>query len=166
MDQHKIPKEKVIKTLIYGVKLSGNHSERALRETSKLFKENFPDVFEIIHKDVYVDDCPSGAETEEAADTLAERLETVLNRGGFSLKGFTFSNKDPEPLLSKDGKSINVAGTKWYPKEDLISLDVSELNFAKKSRGKKPTSQDAKQIPTNLTRRQCVAKVAEIYDMT
>ena len=115
---------------------------------------------------MYVDDCPSGAETEEAADTLAERLETVLNRGGFSLKGFTFSNKDPEPELSKDGKSINVAGMKWYPKEDLISLDVSELNFAKKSRGKKPTSQDAKQIPTNLTRRQCVAKVVEIYDMT
>ena len=52
------------------------------------------------------------------------------------------------------------------PKEDTISLDVGELNFAKKTRGKKPTTSNAKQIPTNLTRRHCVAKVAEVYDIT
>ena len=89
-----------------------------------------------------------------------------MNRGGFALKGVTFSNEDPKEDLSKDGESIDVAGMKWYPKEDTISLDVGELNFAKKTRGKKPTTSNAKQIPTNLTRRHCVAKVAEVYDIT
>ena len=52
----------------------------------------------------------------------------------------------------------------WYPEEDHVSLDVSELNFAKKVRGKKPIA--IKEVPINLTRRQCVSKVAELYDIT
>ena len=59
-------------------------------------------------------------------------LSLVLNKGGFSLKGDTVSGKDPPNELSNDGKSINVAGIKWFSKDDTISLDISELNFAKK----------------------------------
>ena len=40
----------------------------------------------------------------------SEELEIVLARGGFSLKGFTFSGKPPPAHLSADGESINVAG--------------------------------------------------------
>ena len=68
----------------------------------------------------------------------ADQLELVLNRGGFSLKGDTFSGKDPPTALSADDSSINVAKMKWFPREDLLSLDVSELNFAKMNRGRKP----------------------------
>ena len=68
----------------------------------------------------------------------ADQLELVLNRGGFSLKGVTFSGTDPPSKLSKDESSINVAGLKWLPKDDVVSLDISEMNFAKKQRGKKP----------------------------
>ena len=35
LDNRKIPEEKIIKTLIYGVKSSGNQSERELRETDE-----------------------------------------------------------------------------------------------------------------------------------
>jgi len=38
------------------------------------------------------------------------------------------------------------------------------LNFAKKVRGRKPTTE--KEIPLKLTRRQCVSKAAEIFDIT
>ena len=92
-------------------------------------------------------------------------MELVINRGGFSLKGITFSGKEPPSTLSADNTSINVAGMKWFPKEDMISLDISELNFAKKQRGKKPVQQ-LNQIPEKLTRRHCVSKVAEIFDLT
>ena len=66
--------------------------------------------------------------------------------------------------MSNDGKSINVAGIKWFSKDDTISLDISELNFAKKHRGKKPaiTSND---IPSEFTRRDCVGRVAEVFDI-
>ena len=59
--------------------------------------------------------------------------------------------------------SVVVGGLKWFPKEDLISINVSELNFAKKNRGRKP--QDRKGIiPEKITKRNCVSKVAEIFD--
>ena len=50
----------------------------------------------------------------------------------------TFSGKDPPPTLSNDEASINVAGMRWFPKGNLLSLHISELNFPKKCRGKKP----------------------------
>ena len=164
LDDSKLPEEKVIKTLIYGVKSSGNQAERALRETGQLSKKQYPEVCDVIRKDVYVDDCLSGAESNHTAAKLADELKIVVNRGGFALKGFTFSREPPSTDLSTDGECIHVAGMRWFPEEDTVSLDVTELNFAKKSRGKKPASSN--QIPSKLTRRHCVSKVAELYDIT
>ena len=166
LDPLKVPVEKVIKTLIYGVKPSGNQAERGLRETARLSKSEYPQVNAIIMNDVYVDDCISGESTVDGAMTRADELELVLNRGGFTLKGITFSKKDPPESLSDDGNSINVAGMTWYPKDDKLSLDISPLNFAKKHRGKKPTTEESCVIPKKLTRRHCVSKVAEVYDLT
>ena len=95
----------------------------------------------------------------------ADQLELVLNRGGFSLKGVTFSGTDPPSKLSKDDSSINVAGMKWLPKDDVVSLDIGELNFAKKQEKKKP-NKNQNIIPLRLARRHCVSKVAEILDLT
>ena len=61
---------------------------------------------------------------------------------------------------------MNVAGLKWFPELDEISLDVTELNFNKNCCGKKVLTKDGDKIPATLTRRQCVSKVAEIYDVT
>lgn len=91
-------------------------------------------------------------------------MEIVINRGGFSLKGITFSGIKPLESLSEDGISIRVGGMRWYTEDDEISLDVSELNFAKKCRGRKPVTLNA--VPLNLTRRHCVSKVFEIFDLT
>ncbi|XP_066924073.1 uncharacterized protein [Clytia hemisphaerica] len=164
LDSTKPPEEKVIKTLIYGIKSSGNQAERGLRETARLFKDEYPQIHQIVSNDVYVDDCLSGAPTVNLAHKLADDLEVVISHGGFSLKGFTFSGQRPQESLSNDGETVSVAGLRWFPHEDEISLDVQQLNFAKKSRGRKPTLQST--IPKDLTRRQCVAKVAELYDIT
>ncbi|XP_057296216.1 uncharacterized protein LOC130625165 [Hydractinia symbiolongicarpus] len=50
LDITKIPEEKIIKTLIYGVKSSGNQSERALRETAKLSADEYPEVNQIVQR--------------------------------------------------------------------------------------------------------------------
>ena len=128
----KLPKEKVIMTLIYGVKSSGNQAERALRETAKLSKDDKPKAKEVLDNDTYVDDVATGEASPEAAAKLADDLEIAVSRGGWTLKGITLSHQAPREDLSADGESINVAGLKWYPQEDTVSLDVSELNFAKK----------------------------------
>ena len=41
---------------------------------------------------------------------------------------------------------------------------MSKLTFARKHRGRKPKLQST--VPDKLTRRQCVSKVAELYDLT
>ena len=165
LDPTKIPEEKVIKTLICGVKSSGNQAEPALRETVKLSQVEYPKVNEIVKNDIYVDNCISGEQSEREALKRADELEVVLNRGGFVLKGITFSNQDPPESLSDDGKTINVAGMKWFLKDDIISLDNKDINFAKKIREGKPTTTN-NIIPSKLTRRDCVSKVCEIFDIT
>ena len=87
-----------------------------------------------------------------------------MNCGGFTLKGLTLSGFDPpENLANEDGSSINVAGMIWYSKDDKISFDTKELIFGRKQRGRKPLRK--KEIPNEFTRRQCVVKIAEVFDL-
>ena len=165
LDENKIPEEKVIKTLIYGVKSSGNQAERGLRETAQKSKGDYPVANKIIQDDIYVDDCITGAFSTEMAYKNADELTLVLKKGGFNLKGVTFSGRKPMMELTSDGSSINVAGCKWFPENDSIRLDISELNFSKRVRGKKNPNADNK-IPEVITRRHCVGKVSEIFDLT
>lgn len=164
LDPTQIPEEKVIKTLIYGVKPSGNQAEFALREVAKLKSHEYPEVSDILHKDVYVDDCITGEESMKQAIVRSQQIEHVVNQGGFQLKGITLSGTTPDESLSDDTESIVVAGFRWLPKEDLLSLNLGNLNFAKKKRGKKPDQAD-NVIPTVLTRRHCTSKVGEVYDI-
>ena len=165
LDPTKIPEENVIKILIYGVKSRDNQAERSLKENAKLSKVEYPKINEIVKNDVYVDNCISGEQSEREALKRANELEVVLNRGGFVLNRITFSNQDPPESLSDDDESINVAGMKWFPKDDIISLDIEDMNFSKKIRVRKPTTTN-NIIPSKLTRRDCVSKVWEVFDIT
>ena len=165
LDPTKIPKENVIKILVYGVKSRDNQAERSLKENAKLSKVEYPKINEIVKNDIYVDNCMSGEQSEREALKRANELEVVLNRGGFVLNGTTFSNQDPPESLSDDDESINVAGMKWFPKDDIISLDIEDMNFSKKIRVRKPTTTN-NIIPSKLTRRDCVSKVWEVFDIT
>ena len=60
LDPTNISEEKVIKTLIYGVKSSGNQVERDLRETATLSEDEYLQINQILSKDIYVDDFISG----------------------------------------------------------------------------------------------------------
>ena len=63
-------------------------------------------ICEIIHKDIYADDCLSGSSRKTSAFKLSDELQIVVNRGGFSLKGFTFGGYPPCTSLSSDGESV------------------------------------------------------------
>ena len=161
----KIPEEKVIKILIYGGKPSGNLAEKCIRETANKSRDEFPEVLEVVNIDFYVDDCLSGERSQELAFNRADQLEVVLNRDGFSLIAISFSGKKPPDDLSEDGETIIVAGIKWFTEKDLISLNLGDLIFAKKNQGRKPKDILVNVVPESLSRRDCVAKVAEVYDI-
>ena len=164
LTQKEPPKLKVIVTNIYGVKSSGNQAERALRLVVELTVDDYPMAFEIVHNDVYVDDCISGEATEEERITATDQLQLSLETGGFTLKGFTFSGSDPDESLSEDGKSIMVGGLRWFPKEDFVLLNVGKINFARKVRGRKVGNVSV--IPDDLTKKHCVSIAASVFDPT
>ena len=65
--------------------------------------------------------------------------------------------KDPPSAFSTDDCSINRAGIKWFPKEDLLALDTGILIFAMKQLMRKP-AQQRNIISIKLARRNCVSK--------
>ena len=84
---------------------------------------------------------------------------------GFTIYlGFTFSVTEPLTQLSDDGESIHVAGIKWYSEADILKLDIDPLDFSKRTRGKHVAS--SHEVPVNLTRRQCLSKVSEVFYLT
>ena len=163
LDPKKEPVTKVIKTLIYGVKPSGNQAGRALRLTAENSVETYPKASKIILDDVYVDDCMSGTDTKTDLMTVTDDLKFVLETEGFTLKGFTFSRKDPDEHLSADGQSINAGGLKWFTKSDQFAFNINTLNFEKKVRGRKDCKGEGI-LPDTLTKRDCVSRVAELFD--
>ena len=56
-----------------------------------------------------------------------------------------------------------VAGLRWFPKGDFIKLNINELNFNKKFRGRKSV-EDVGIIPKDFTKRGCVSRVSEVFD--
>ena len=152
---------KVIMTLIYGVKSSGNQAESALRKVARLYIDKYPRACKALLEDTYVDDCLSGADSEEETSQMIENLQLALCPAGFTVKGFVRSGKDPPAELSKDGVTVKVGGAKWFSRIDKISLVSGDLNFCKKKKGRKTEG-----VPDNLTRVHCHSKVAELFDLT
>ena len=99
-------------------------------------------------------------------DSLASDIDGLLAAGGFCTKGFTISGRKPSPLLSKDGVSVSVLGSKWLSEEDEIQLNVGPVNFSKKKRGRKEESAASWVIPEKLTKRICAGKFGEMFDLT
>ena len=157
------PVWKFIKTIIYGVRPSGNQAECALRRTASLSKIDFPDAFNAANDDTYVDDCLSGTPSYNDTLRVTDELTRILSKGGFTLKGISMSGEDPPENLSADKKSVMVGGIKWFPKGDFIKLNVKDLNFNRKIRGKKSKVSVGK-IPETLCLRDCASKVAEVFD--
>ena len=109
---------KVIKTCIYGVKCSSNQAERALPLVAEKMRDKYPMAYDTVMRDVYVDDCISGEDTEELRDEATNQLGACLPHAGMSLKGYTFAGEHPSKDLSKDGVSIMVGGQRWFTKDD------------------------------------------------
>ena len=158
------PRTKVVKTLIYGVRSSGNQAERGIRQTAETQKDKYPRQYEIVNQDIYVDDCLSGEDSYEACRETTDGLEILLNKGGFRLKGVTFSGFEPPKDLSNGENWVTVAGMKWYPKSDLMSLNMGEIKFGKINKGK-PMAKLEPLLPDKFTRRNCAGRVAEIFDL-
>ena len=116
-----------------------------------------------IVNDTYMDDCASGTVSYDQTLRVTDQVQAAVGQAGFTLKGFTISGSDPPEHLTVDGKSIHVLGFRWFPKGDFFQLNIGEMNFARKVRGRKPSDMIGK-IPEVLTLSDCVSRTAEVFD--
>ena len=55
--------------------------------------------------------------------------------------------------LTLDGVQVSLEGARWDPENDIISLDIQEVNIAKKNRGRNALSVGV--LPDKLSRKHC-----------
>ena len=99
------PVDKVIKTLMYGVRSSGNQAQIAMRRTAELQKDKYPTAANVVINDTYCDDIATGTNGENEVDVLVNEISDLLAGGGFALKGYTISGRPPLQSLTKDGEN-------------------------------------------------------------
>jgi len=157
----------------YGVRPTGNQSGQALDSLADMSGDQLPLGKSALLNDRYVDDVFSGAQSEVEREDMITQVESILGKGGFSLK-YIAKSGHPSPAAASGGEEyLKVLGYKWNPLLDEMGPGFDEINFNKKIRGaKKPnlfpvvSPQDVTRIldSTELTRRMVVSKLAELYD--
>ena len=163
-----------VTSLIYGVKSVAGQTEYAFEKIAECVKDENPAVAQLLTLGRYCDNLLHSTSTLTEAETLANNTTTVLNRLSLPTKGFSFSSKEPQPLESLDGISIDVNGMKWCTMVDSIEVKIPSLHFGKRLRGRVVNTEYfgaggdfAKMsafVPEKLTRRMIVSKRAALYD--
>ena len=168
--------EGVIKTLIYGVTSVSAQSENTMKKLGTAVKDEKPDVQKLIEKRRYVDDLGDSKITREECVTLTKNADEVFARVSLKCKSWTFSGEKPDSKVSKDGVSVTLAGSPWYPELDVFVVKVPPLHFGKRKRGRLDvktkfftgsTMEDMDEFtPSPLNRKQVSSKFASIWDLT
>ena len=78
-----------------------------------------PEVKKLIESRRYVDDIGDSKSTGDDCKKLAASADEAFDMVGLKCKCWTFSGEDPDLKVSKDGISVSVAGSPWYPKLDI-----------------------------------------------
>ena len=159
----------IVRTLIYGVRPSGNLMLAAFKLLSAHAKEHFP---QHVHgaealARAYVDDLLYSTRDGRDAIEDAQSMLFVLELGGMSVKGFTFSGQPPPVEVSADGKTVGLLGMVWESEPDLLAADCKPVFFGKVRRGKLPdlvTGDLKTALEPKFTKRTVLSKLASLYD--
>lgn len=180
------PKEYVITRVNFGDTPAPAISTEAIYKSAKHFKEDSPRTAELLKNSSYVDDLIDSFPSKEQALNVAQDVQDMLKKGGFSIKSWQISGEassrsDTEvhsitkseedrsrSMLKGSEDGLRVLGVGWKPKQDIINFEVN-LNFTRKKKGVPTgpnlTEADIPQaLPTDLTRRIVLGQMLKIYD--
>ena len=108
--------------LIFGANCSPCCAVFALRRCAADISDRFPDVYEAVLRNFYMDDFIMSFATAEAARRLTSNLRTVLQHGGFRLTKFVSTN--PAALTEEDKEifqnTTKVLGQTWCLPNDTF----------------------------------------------
>ena len=160
----------IIRTLIYGVKASGNLTIAAIQKIVNHAK-TLGGVTEVgakaIERAIYMDDIFPAFWSVKERDEAAIGVVETLALGQMTVKAITKSGEAPSDVVSSDGETVGIVGYRWKPQSDLMMLDIKSLALGKKKRGVRPPSvegdvRDA--LSMQFTKRIITGQVAQIFD--
>ena len=149
-----------VKTVLtFGDKPAAAMAQIALRKTADEAREDFPEAAQVLKDNTYMDDICDSVCTEEEARELTKCIDSVLETGGFKVKGWLSnkanSNTDQEErkeaAILQGVNEEKVLGVVWNNHTDMFTLKVKpELLLS--------------QEPAMLSKRTILSQVARIYD--
>ena len=154
-----------ITRLNMGDKPAGTIAIEAKDRTAEMFRSVNPRASDLLIQSSYVDDIIDSVESFPVAQVLSKDANTILAKGGFKVKGWTYGGVDV-PGASQE--ISYVLGVGWRAADDVILFTIS-LNFSEKKRNVCTSpdllrSQIPDSIPLILTRRMVLQQVMKIFD--
>ena len=137
--------------LIFGATCSPCCAIFVLHRCAADLSDRFPDVYEAVLNNFYMDDFIMSFATAEAARGLASNLRTVLQHGGFRLTKFVPNNPAALTALPEEDMEIIQNTTKVLGQTWCLSNDTF-------------TAPTLKTIDTPQTLRQLFSMVSSIFD--
>ena len=153
-----------VKTVLtFGDKPAPAITQTALRKTAEEKRDEYPEAAETLTKNSYMDDIFDSVDTVKQANKLTQDIDTVLESGGFAVKGWTSNNAFIETQNLERGLKIaqeeregRVLGLVW-------NCNTDEFRFKVKLEFLSPTDPSVHLQP-KITKRRILSQVDRIYD--
>lgn len=123
-------------TVTYGTAPAPYLAMRVLKQLTDDEESHFPRAATIVRNNFYVDDVLFGANGESTANEIRLELETLLKRGGFTLRKWmashpsllkTIPSSDQESTKMRSfhsTESIKILGIGWIPSSDSFCFNT------------------------------------------
>ncbi|XP_068739558.1 uncharacterized protein [Montipora capricornis] len=128
-----------------GDKLAPDIAISCVNTLAKLAENGFPEAAKEIRENSYVDDIGGSKHCGEDAKHITKEIDKILAKEKFEIKAWNSNHKYVDQTKEKFSSFL---GHKWDKSEDTIS-------FAK---------QDIETVNKGLTKRNCLAFVAQLWD--
>ena len=160
----------VIRTLIYGVRPSGNLTGAGFVRVAEYAEEHRPHLAKgasVVKHDTYVDDSVASFDSLGECKEVANAMVEVLSLGGAVIKDFAFSSVPPSDKLSSDGQHVGVLGYSWNTVTEELFLAVRPTVLGKSKRSRRFVEEEEglwEALKETFTKRTLQGQLARVYD--
>ena len=162
---------RVIKSIIYGVRSSGQQLEVGLRKLAETISQQHPEHkigAEALMKSIYVDDIIHPSDSRQESEAAASSVKFILDQANIKTKSVIFSGQRPPEDVSSDSVSVSLLGYGYRPEKDSLNVEIKPIYFGKTKRGRLPTLVEDDKLESELakifTKRTLLQKAAAIFD--
>lgn len=180
LDPSKPPKIYRMTRNSWGMKPAGSICSLAMVMLAEMYKDSYPDVYNFVKNQMYVDDGCYSVNSVESAMKLARDTCWVMSQGNFHVKHFIIGNKNVDVTTGESadievpdivrfgGDTERILGVQWWPKSDSLGF-ICRVNFSKRHRGAKtgpdvPEESFDLDFPEHFSLRMYLSQVASLFD--